>query len=256
MISSVPASSSSKDSHATSISLHHSCHKTTARRSWDSNRRQETLQAPFSFPNWETSQISGSIMASHPPKQALVAAAQGSLHFMLPANSHCIVTCRNQIVTFSPFYMKFWFKNRASLGKKYFQNFKKNNIFSLKICNNWQAVCFPCKEDSKLNCACLIMAFILQVFLSASIFPTLLSVFSYLCRDLKKYVSCSFLPALSEGLKEHIFHKIMRTYLKSFYEKQHCVYAFQKQLKISQANLKSITIQQKAFLQRTSTSSD
>lgn len=70
------------------------------------------------------------------------------------------------------------------------------------------------------------MAIILQVFLSNSIFPPLLPVCSYLCKDLEKYASCSLLPALSEGLKERIFHKIMRTYLKSFYEKLQCVYAF------------------------------
>lgn len=46
-----PAFSSSKYSHVISISLHPSCHKTIARRSWDSSRRQESLQAPFSFPH-------------------------------------------------------------------------------------------------------------------------------------------------------------------------------------------------------------
>lgn len=90
-------------------------------------------QHHFPFPIWKTTQISGSVVAFRLPKQALVAAAQGSLHFMLPANSHYVVTCRSQIAIFSPFYMKFWLKTELLWGKSISKILNKMHIFTSNL---------------------------------------------------------------------------------------------------------------------------
>lgn len=88
-----PAFSSSKDSQA-SLSIP-AATKPQPDGAGTAAEGRRLYKHHFPFPIWETTQISGSVLPPHLPEQALVAAAQGSLHFMLPANSHCVVTCRN-----------------------------------------------------------------------------------------------------------------------------------------------------------------